>query len=273
MFDFSVLMSIYNKENPDFFNKAMISIYDAQSIKPNEIILVQDGPLTEELDQCIDSWSDKFPDVLKIIKLSNNVGLGDALNCGLMHCSNELVARMDTDDIAHPERFRRQLEVFQNNKIDVCSSWVSEFEGAECNIVSYRKLPKDHHELNCFAKNKNPINHPAVMYKKSAVLAAGSYQKMMWFEDYYLWVRMLQNGAVFYNIQDTLVNMRAGYAQLERRRGFKYALSEFALQSELFSSGFINFFEFIKNITIRFVVRLSPRIVVKLIYKKMRASC
>jgi len=269
--NFSVLMSIYYKEKVEYFNCAMISIWDKQIIKPNEIILVQDGPLTDELYENIEAWSFKLLGVLKIVIIDNNIGLGDALNLGLKHCTNELVARMDTDDIAHPERFKKQLEIFKKNNFDACSSWVSEFEGSDDNIISYRKVPKSHDEISHFAKKKNPMNHPSVMYKKSSVLASGSYQKMLGFEDYCLWARMLTNGASFHNIQEPLVNMRAGYSQLERRRGFNYAVNEVALQKKFLAIKFINKFEFIRNVTIRFIVRVAPPFFVKSVYKILRS--
>lgn len=268
---FSVLLSIYHAESVTNFNRAMASIWDEQRSKPNEIILIKDGPLAIELDECIDTWEKKIEPILKIYVIDKNIGLGGALNLGLIYCTNELVARMDTDDIAHPDRFMKQLDAFRYSDIDICSSWVSEFDDFENNIISYRKIPEKSHEINIFSKKKNPINHPAVMYKKSAVLEAGSYLEMMNFEDYYLWGRMLKNNAVFYNIQEPLVNMRSGTKQLERRRGISYAWSEIKFQKAFLSIGFINYFEFIRNISIRLTVRLAPKIFVKLIYKVIRS--
>jgi glycosyltransferase involved in cell wall biosynthesis len=267
---FSVLMSIYYKEKSEYFNRAMQSIWDEQSIKPNEIVLVQDGRLTRDLYEVINKWQEKLGDKLKVISLEQNMGLGDALNIGLQHCSYELVARMDTDDIAMPNRFEKQLKVFENDDIDICSSWVSEFENDEDNIVSYRKLPKENEEIYKYAKIRCPINHPAVMYKKSAVNKAGGYKAMMWFEDYYLWARMILNGAKFYNIQESLVNMRAGYGQLERRSGLKYALSEFRFMKVLYEIGFLHIFQFMQNSFLRFTARILPKTVVKKIYNIVR---
>ena len=267
---FSVLMSIYHKEKADYFNRAMHSIWSEQTIKPNEIVLVQDGKLTDDLYEAIKQWSDKIGDIFKTIPLKQNVGLGDALNIGLKECSYELVARMDTDDIAKPNRFEEQLKVFENSNIDICSSWVSEFEEDENTIVSYRKLPEYHDEIVKYTKMRNGINHPAVMYKKSEVQNANGYKKMMWFEDYYLWARMILNGAKFYNIQEPLVNMRAGYGQLERRGGLKYAIEEFKFMLELKKIGFLNTTQFVKNILIRFTARVLPKKFLQKIYKKLR---
>ncbi len=267
---FSVLMSIYQKEKAEYFQRAMESIWDTQTIKPTEIVLVQDGPITLELELAIENWQKKLGPILKIVPLQKNVGLGDALNEGIKYCINELVARMDTDDIALPNRFEKQLRIFEDGIIDICSSWVSEFDQDEAEILSVRKVPESHDSIIKFSKRRNAINHPAVMYKKSVVEKAGGYKKMMWFEDYYLWTRMIMNGAQFYNIQEPLVNMRAGYGQLERRRGIKYAINEVILQSKFLKLGFINIFEFTRNVTIRIIVRIIPRIFLKKIYVLLR---
>lgn len=267
---FSVLMSIYHKEDPINFDLSMKSIWDKQSIKPNEIILVKDGPLTNELDEIIKKWKIILVDILHIIPLKQNLGLGDALNIGLQYCNYNIVARMDTDDIALPTRFEEQINIFKKNDIDVCGSWISEFEDSESNIVSYRIVPEYNEEIIKYAKIRCPVNHPSIMYKKDAVQKAGGYKKLMWFEDYYLWSRMIMSGAKFYNIQKSLVNMRAGYEQLERRRGFQYAKSELNLQLKFKSMKFINLTEFLKNVLIRFTVRILPKSITKLSYMILR---
>ncbi|PXA69683.1 glycosyltransferase [Vibrio sp. 11986-1-5] len=267
---FSVLMSIYFKENPAWFNRAMQSIWDEQTVKPNEIILVQDGHLTSELDNMISIWKNKLGDILKCIPLENNVGLGDALNIGLQYCSNELVARMDTDDIAMSDRFEKQLAILKKGDIDICSSWITEFDVNELCITGTRSLPEHHEAIAQYTKLRNAINHPTVMYKKSAVDRAGGYQKMMWFEDYYLWVRMLLTGSKFYNIQEPLVHMRAGLAQLERRSGIAYARSELSLLKKCRYLGFLTRFEFYKAVVLRVPVRLMPTFLIRFTYKLLR---
>jgi len=269
---FSVLMSIYFREKSDYFNRAMQSIWDEQTVKPNEIVLVKDGQLGEELDNVIDIWKGKLHNILKIIPLRNNVGLGDALNIGLNYCSNEFVARMDTDDISLPNRFEKQLEVLENLNIDICSSWVSEFEDFEDNIKAIRMVPELHYNIVKYAKFRNPVNHPAVMMKKSSVLKAGGYKKMIFFEDYYLWVRMILSGAMFYNIQEVLVNMRGGKEQYKRRSGIKYAINEFYAQKEFLKLGFISRFEFIRNLIFRTSIRLMPHSLVGVAYRTLRKT-
>lgn len=267
---FSVLISIYSKENPYWFDRAMESIWYCQTVKPSEIILVLDGILTSELYASIAIWKDRLGDVLKCIPLENNVGLGDALNIGLQYCSNEIVARMDTDDIAMSERFEKQLAILQKGDIDICSSWITEFDNDESFISGVRYLPEQHETIAEYAKSRSPINHPAVMYKKTAIAKAGGYKKMMWFEDYYLWVRMLLAGCKFYNIQEPLVHMRAGRSQLERRSGIAYARSELELLKEFRTLGFLNGLEFWTALSLRLPIRLLPKALIIRFYKRLR---
>lgn len=268
---FSVLMSIYKNEKVDFFNRCMLSIWDEQTIKPSEIILVIDGPLYIELYKSIELWREKLGLTLCVIPLENNVGLGNALNVGLSYCQNELIARMDTDDIAAPDRFEKQLAIFNNSGIDVCGTWVSEFDKDESLIESFRKLPESHSEIIKFSKKRNPLNHPSVMYKKSAVESVGNYGQYRFAQDYHLWALLIMKNCKFYNIQEPLVHMRAGYTQLERRGGLKYAINEFNIQKEFLNINFINKRQFIRNVFIRFSIRLLPSSLLRTIYKKIRS--
>ncbi|MBR4141516.1 MAG: glycosyltransferase, partial [Campylobacter sp.] len=213
----------------------------------------------------------KLGEILEVVKLEKNMGLGDALKIGLEKCKFEMVARMDSDDISLPNRFKSQLEVFKNNpNLDICVSWVGEFENDKNKIYAYRKLPQNHDEIYKFAKIRCPLNHPSVMFKKSSVLKAGNYQKSLMTEDYFLWVRMLLNGAKFYNIPEMLVKMRAGKSQLSRRGGLKYAISEFRVQREFYKFGFLNFYEFARNSSVKFIVRLLPKAILSKIYLLLR---
>lgn len=268
--NFSVLMSLYEKEKPEFFIRAVQSIWDEQSLKPSEIVLVLDGKLTSDLYSALETIKLALGNTLKIVSLETNVGLGKALNFGLEKCSFDLVARMDTDDIACPGRFEEQINVIHLQKVDVCGSWVSEFDRNEKEIVSVKRVPETEKDILSFSKLRNPMNHPSVMYKKSVVFAAGGYKHMPYFEDYYLWVRMLKNGAVFYNIQRPLVNMRVGSGQLERRRGRKYMLDEYNFFRTLLKENIFSGYEFFVCIIKRLSIRLLPKTVVKLIYSFLR---
>jgi glycosyltransferase involved in cell wall biosynthesis len=268
---FSVLMSVYKKESPSFLDRAINSIYFKQTVKPTEIILVQDGVLTEELYLVLDKWSKILPDTFTTIEISKNVGLGKALNIGLSQCHNELVARMDTDDISKENRFELQLKEFNENKnLSACGGWVSEFTSDETIINGFRKVPFSNIGIIKRSKMKNPINHPTIMFKKHDVLASGGYLDMPYFEDYYLWCRMLSNGFQFYNIPEVLVNMRAGSGQLSRRSGISYAKKELSFFSTLLHENYINKLQFVRAIMLRVPIRLFPRELIKKIYKLLR---
>jgi cellulose synthase/poly-beta-1,6-N-acetylglucosamine synthase-like glycosyltransferase len=267
---FSVLISIYYKEKPQYFNRAMKSIWDEQTIKPNEIILVLDGSLTNELYSAIDQWQDKIGELFKTIPLDKNVGLGNALNIGMNHCSYELIARMDTDDISAHNRFERQLNVFRENDVDVCSAFISEFDNDENLIVSHRVVPELHYDIIKYSKFRNPLNHAVAMYKKSVVENSGGYKHMLWMEDYYLWVRMIMNGAKLYNIQDTLLNVRAGSDMLQRRGGLSYVKSELDFLNEIKKIGYITTLEYKINILLKVPTRLLPKFILKYFYRLLR---
>ncbi|WP_195439181.1 glycosyltransferase family 2 protein [Parabacteroides goldsteinii] len=264
---FSVLLSLYKKEQPSYLLQCLNSIF-YQTILPNEIVLVLDGPLNDELDYIVEDIQKKIP-YLKTIPISTNQGLGKALNEGLKHCSYDLVARMDTDDIAKPDRFEKQLAIFRKHpEVDVVGAWIDEFEGDTSNVLSVRKVPEWHGKIIQFAKRRCPVNHPVVMFRKSAVLKVGGYKHFPLFEDYYLWMRMLINGARFYNIQESLLFFRFTPDMFRRRGGLKYAVTEMRLQYLFYQIGFINIFTMMKNISIRLVVRLLPNSLRSSLYKR-----
>lgn len=204
---FSVLMSIYYKEKPEYFHRTMQSIWDEQSVKPDEIVLVQDGKLTDELYDLIGKRKYKLGEVLKIVPLEQNVGLGNALNMGLKECSYELVARMDTDDICMRDRFEKQIGFFENNDVDIVGSYCVEVD-EEDNRGSLRKMPLTHNDIydNLFTC---PLIHPTVMFKKSVIEKVGGYNKTLTRrQDYDLWFRCAKVGAKFANIDEALLLYR-----------------------------------------------------------------
>ena len=183
---FSVLMSIYKKEEPKYFSEALESVLN-QTVMPNEIVIIEDGILTKELQDVIIKYKEKYPDIIKNYPLKENKGLGLALNYGVTKCKHNLIARMDTDDIALPTRFEKQLEIFEKNpSYDIVGGNILEFaEGT--NITNTRIVPEKKEEIYKYAKKRNPMNHVTVMFKKDTILEVGNYENLPYFEDYYLW--------------------------------------------------------------------------------------
>lgn len=191
---YSVLMSIYKNEKPDYFKISLDSMIN-QTIKPDEIVLVKDGPLTADLEKIIHDYQEKLPSLFVVVTLKKNVGLGLALNEGLKVCKNELVARMDTDDISLPSRCEKQLMVFKEYpNTSILGSNIDEFSEHPSEIVSSRVVPEEHKEIIKFSRMRNPFNHPTVMYKKKDILESGGYGDFRRNQDYELFVRMLNNG-------------------------------------------------------------------------------
>lgn len=263
---FSVLLSVYSKENPLFLKEALNSVF-IQTVVPDEVILVKDGKLTTDLDRVIEDFETKYS-TFKVVALDENIGLGGALNEGLKHCSYEWVARMDTDDICFPDRFEKQLNYIKlHPEVSFVSGSIAEFMDTPDNIYSYRKLPEKHEDIYKYAKKRCPINHPAVMYKKEAVLNLGGYYEFP--EDYHLWIRALSNGYKFYNIQEPLLYFRINLDMIRRRGGLDYAKIEMKHQWEFYKIGFISYPQYIYNCIIRFTVRLIPIRLRSVVYFKL----
>ena len=266
---FSVLMSLYAKERPDFLRQSLESIFD-QILPPDEVVLVEDGILSEELYSVVEEYSKNHRE-MKVVSLPVNGGLGRALNEGLKHCSYELVARMDTDDIAKRCRFQKQVSFMESHpEIDVCSAWIEEFMDSVDNIVSMKKIPETKDEILSYGKSRCPINHPAVIYRRSAVIDSGGYGPFP--EDYYLWGRMLTKGYNFHNIQESLLYFRSSKDMYKRSGGWKYYRAMLKLQKEFHSIRYTSYPEYLRNITIRTVVALLPNSLRSFIYKTFLRS-
>ena len=267
---FSVLVSVYHKENPDFLEEALLSI-ERQIVLPSEVVLVKDGPLTQELDAVIEQYRTNSAITYKVIVLEINRGLGIALNKGLKYCSYDLVARMDTDDIALPERFKKQFSYLaENPDIDILGSWICEFDDDSTVCSKERRVPARHKNIVTFAKYRNPMNHMTVVFRKDAVEEVGGYLPMNGFEDYYLWMRMLVAGKQFANLSEVLVKARTGQGMIARRQGWQYAKDELALEKAAYHLGFWSSTDVVKNFSIRFMPRLLPVFAVEKLYNLLR---
>ncbi|MCF8020013.1 MAG: glycosyltransferase [Vallitaleaceae bacterium] len=248
-FKFSVLMSVYHKENPDYFKEALDSILSRQTLKPDEFILVVDGPVNEDLNMIIDEYEKKYVRILRVFRLENNIGLGKALNYGLDKCSYNLIARADSDDINAPERFQYQIDKFKvDDSIDVLGTFIDEFNNDYNYPINYKKMPLEHFKLYKMAKIRNPINHMTVMFKKNVIIEYGAYQHLPYLEDYYLWIRVMANGGKLENLDKYLVHARVGNGMVYRRSNKEYILSWKILNNYMKKEKIVNSIEYIRNI-------------------------
>lgn len=222
--NYSILMSVYAKDNPDYLKLAIDSMLN-QTIKSNDFVIVEDGPLTPELDAVINEYSNKNKEI-NVIKIEQNSGLGKTLDFGLNYCKNELVARMDADDISLPTRCEKLLELFNSNKkLSIAGTFIDEFEDNPNEIKYSRVVPTTDEEIKKFIRRRSSFNHPTVMFKKSEVIRCGGYGPLKRKQDMDLFSRMMNMGCVAANIPESLLLFRAGKDNLKRRRSKEYRRS------------------------------------------------
>lgn len=263
----SVLVTVYNKENPIYFEEALDSI-TKQTLMPSEIVVVKDGQLTKELDEVLEHFIQTYPNLFAILAFDKQVGRGEALRRGVEHSKFEIIAIMDSDDISRNDRFKKQIDFLEKNSaVDIVGSFIAEFIDKESNVWGIRSLPTRHEDIVCFAKRRMPVNHVTIMFKKNAILRAGNYQNLFGFEDYYLMVRAIKSGCKFANIPEYLVKVRTGNDMFKRRGGFKYLISEIKAQKKFLTIGFIGYWDFFSNIILKSTIRLIPNFVRKQIYQ------
>lgn len=266
---FSVLMSLYIKEKPEYFRQCMNSILE-QTILPDEIVIVKDGPLTDELEAVLAEYVHNNTQLYTIVPLEKNVGLGMALAHGILACRNELIARMDTDDICRKDRFEKQIAMFeQRPELDICSSHIKEFYDTPDVINATRMVPIDEQEILQYQKRRDSFNHVAVMYKKAAVLGAGNYQHALLMEDSLLWVNMMRNGAKCANVDDYLVYVRTGRDMYARRGGLSYFKKYRSGRKEIYKTGYISYWDYLYTLMVQLVVALLPNSLRRFVFNKL----
>lgn len=266
---FSVLLSVYMGTKADYLNQALSSIWDCQVLKPSEIVLVQDGEVNYSVSEVIAIWQKKLDTRFKWIKQDANLGLATSLNHGLEHCTYDVVARMDDDDIALPNRFKVQYNYISTHpEVGVLGTQIEERDSSMKRIIGERYVPENHLQIVKFSKYRSPINHPSVMYRKSIICKYGGYPKIFP-EDYALWGKLITKGVIFHNLPNKLLKMRASEAILHRR-GFRFFCGELKLLYYLYRLGLLNFWQFLCQVNIRFIARTSPKCVKMGLYKFSR---
>ena len=269
MEEFSVLMSVYIKEKAEYLRECLDSVL-GNTVVPNEIVIVKDGPITDELETTLEEYISDNEDLFKIVPLETNRGLGLALAEGIQHCSNEIVARMDTDDIAVSDRFELQLKAFEEDPdLDICGGQIIEFETDPEIPVAERRVPLSHNEIAEYQKKRSAFNHMTVMYKKSKVLESGNYKDCPLMEDDLLWVDMILAGAKCLNIDEYLCKVRTDRNMIARRGGLKYYKKYKAARKRILQTGFITKKQYRKTNRIQLVVCLMPKWLRKVVFFKV----
>lgn len=264
---FSVLMSVYEKEKTEYLTEALDSVFH-QTLVPDEVVLIEDGSLTPELERMIQAYQEKYPQLITY-HFEENVQLGRALAKGVELCSHELVARMDTDDISVPDRLERQYEYMQNHpEVAACGGWMEEFND-EGTYSKLKQMPEWDAEIRKYARYRNPLNHMTVMFRRESVLQAGNYRHFPYLEDYDLWSRMLTEPGQFYNMPTVLVRMRNNDSVYERRGGIAYFRQYVSLRKMQRRIGLINRREYVVAYLLTMAMTLQPAFLRKHLYRKV----
>lgn len=263
MRDISVLLPVYYGDNKTKLRKTIESISD-QTIQPDEIIIAIDGDIPNRLAEEIQDWEEKYEGKFNYFQNDQNLGLGATLREGVKQCSNNIIARIDADDQSVPNRFERQLSYMDRNpELDVVGGYMADKRHTRGDFSEVRKVPSSHQNILQMAKYRNPLNHPTVMMKKSAVLSAGNYSELRYIQDYELWGRMLNEGYTFANVPAVLSFASSDDTDnddsLSRRRGgIEYIQYEIAVNRKLHSEGFLTKYQALRNVLSRIPVRLMP---------------
>jgi len=268
---FSLLISTYAGDSPHFLRLAFESSVQQQSRRPDQVVLVQDGPVPDPLAETINHLAATSPVPVQLVALEHNAGLGPALDRGLEACVHEIVARMDADDVSRPDRFEKQLPLVEAGA-DIVGSGLMEFGSSVDEVVGRRTPPVDPHEIRRVIRFRDPFNHPTIVYRKSAVLAAGGYTDMALMEDYLLFTRMLEAGARPANVAEPLVYYRVGSGAYARRGGRELLRAELALQRRFRRLGITTRGEYLRNVAVRGGYRLVPERLRKIAYRWLIAN-
>lgn len=270
MIKFSVLIPVHKNENEQYFKEALESIIN-QTRKPSEIVIVEDGKLTDELEKVISDIININSNIkIKVIKLKENIGVGGALRKGIKSCSYPYIARLDSDDIAVKNRFELQMNYLEDNpEVDILSGYIKEFLNDSKEKTYIRKVPITDEEIKKYIKYRSPLNHSAVIYKKESILKIGNYNDLRVMEDYDLWIRATNKGLKMHNLPQVILNVRVNKSTYKKRGGIKYLKNIIQIENTLLQNNIINNKEKIKNICTRSIVAMTPWWVRKQIYVKL----
>ena len=265
---YSVLMSVYAKDNPEWFEEAVISMAE-QSHTPEEIVIIADGEIGSALKSAQQRCVERYPELIRCYQLEKNVGLAMAMNYGIDKCSCEWIARMDADDVSDPKRCEEELIMALEEKADIVGCDSEEFVGTIDNPRSKRVFPQSHDELVKFSRRKVPFCHPAVIMKKSAVLRAGNYHNVFPHDDYDLFVRMLATGSRGCTVKKILFHVRVSDDFYKRRGGIRYVYTLLKYNVELLRSGWMKPVDFFVRSCGNIIFGLAPVSVRTWLYRRL----
>ncbi|MRT13696.1 glycosyltransferase [Enterobacteriaceae bacterium RIT711] len=265
---FTVLLSLYYKESAEYLYQCLNSIQE-NTLSPDQVVIVYDGPVGKELEDTVCVFLKCLP--IDVITLPQNIGLGKALNHGLNFCKNDIVLRMDTDDICAPDRFEKQICYLNNNpEVVLLGGAIKEYDEKMMISQGIRFSVSEHHEIKQYCKKRNPFNHMTVAFRKSVIEQIGGYQHHLYMEDYNLWLRVISAGFQTHNIDDILVDARAGSNMILRRKGMNYIKSELQLAKLKYDLNIDGFVGAISCAAIRILPRLLPLSLLEFVYKRLR---
>ena len=258
---FSVIMSIYKSDLPELVRVALDSLLQ-QTLLPNEIVIVADGPVPAELEREIDNLkltidNEKLPIEVSYLPQEKNGGLGEAMRIAAEAAKYDYLARMDSDDICLPDRFEKQMKCFEEDpELSLVGGMITEFDGEPENIIAKRILPLEDAEIKKMMRGRCAVNHVTVIFKKADLMKSGNYQPFWKQEDHYLWARMMEHGCKFRNIPDVVVNVRSGKDQIARRGGLRFYKSVVRVFWYMYRHGLISFGYFLYICTVRGIVQV-----------------
>ena len=252
----SALMTVYHRIDPAELAAALQSL-TAQTRPADEVVIVEDGPIGDPLREIIDAFV-AATDGARVVRLPENLGSGPASQAGLETILSDFTARLDADDVAHPERFATQLAyVDAHPETDVLGTAVQEFAETPGDGHKVRSLPETHEEIAKYALINSPINNPSVMLRTERADRVGGYRDVPHMEDYDLYARLLADGARFHNLPEPLTYFRTSTSQFERRTKGMFA-AERQMQRNLISYGLISRPRAVFNLVARTAYRLLP---------------
>lgn len=270
MKNYSVLMTMYKKDNPAHARLAIDSMLN-QTVKTNDFVLVCDGPLTKELDELIDVYQKNNAGIFNVVRFEENKGLGAALRYGVNICKNDLIARMDDDDIAKLNRCEIELKVFEEHpEVSIVGAYMNEFEENPNEVLRVKTVPVEQADILRFAKRRNPFNHSTVMFKKQDIIMVGNYSEMRTNQDVDLWVRALNKGLIGINVSESLVDFRFDSNTYQRRKDWKNVKLLIEVWSEFYKSGYCRLKDLLYVVVVQLVMFVFPKSVIQWCYDHLR---